>query len=96
MNPGGLVNRLEIALYSTLTSALSGFNHLRAKVRRTNDPDDWLPAEDEALSKDLDEPSNQKKIWLSWETIKTSIMILVLWMVLGFAAGFLIGMIKPW
>ncbi len=96
MNSGALINRLKIAIYSTMTSAMSGFNHLKTKVNRSPDSLDWLPVEGEALTSEMDYPATQKKHWLSWETLKTSVLVLVLWLVLGFAAGFLIGMIKPW
>ncbi len=96
MDPSALINRLGISLYSTLTSVMSGFNHLRMKVNEPPGSLDWLPVEDKASMGKISYQGKLKSLWLSRKTIITFVLVLVVWMVLGFAAGFLIGMIKPW
>jgi hypothetical protein len=38
----------------------------------------------------------ERSLLMSWESIQQALLSLLLWVILGFAAGFLIGMIKPW
>ncbi len=96
MNSNTLVNRIEIGLYSMLISVMGGINRLRGKDRQTPPVSDW-PFLDEEIQPDSDQSATQHKaISISWEAIKVALLALVLWLVLGFAAGFLIGMIKPW
>jgi hypothetical protein len=96
MNSNAFFNRVEILLYSTLISAMSGINKLRTHVQHLfiipiqNSPD--LQANPTQLNNQFQEKSQL----VSWKSIKQAFLTLCLWVILGFAAGFLIGMIKPW
>ena len=96
MNQNALFNRVEIFLYSTLISAMSGINKLRTHVQNLftfpihNSPD--LQADPTQQTIQFQEKSQL----VSWKSIKQAFLTLCLWVILGFAAGFLIGMIKPW
>jgi hypothetical protein len=95
MNANAFLTRCEIAIYSTLTSAMSGINHLRAKFQDVAS----IPAKPSAKTDFgqilLDDQVEKGPFDLSWETVKAVLPLLFLWIVLGFAAGFLIGMLKP-
>jgi hypothetical protein len=95
MNTGGILNRVEIVAYSTLTSILSGINHLRGITGQSaaslNPPAQAVP---EQQAREF--PQVQKfSLSLIWYSIKEFVPPLFLWLVLGFAGGFLIGMVQP-
>jgi hypothetical protein len=95
MNANTFVNRFEIFIYSALISAMSGINHLRASIldvlaiQRQSSPHGETGSIQQI---DLAKP---RSFALSWESFKATLLTLFLWIVLGFAAGFLIGMLSP-
>jgi hypothetical protein len=95
MNANGFFNRLEILLYSSLTSAMSGINDLRARLPHST----AIPAQPlsdvEAEPPQVNLAAIESTFALSWNSIKEALLPLVLWLILGFATGFLIGMISP-
>ena len=95
MNENTIINRFEIFFYSTLISALSGLNHLRAGVQEgTVVQGQKYTQSVTADIQQIDQP-NPGIFARSWESFKAALLLLFLWIVLGFAAGFLIGMLSP-
>ena len=94
MNSNVFFNRIEILLYSTLISTMSGLNHLRAHVQHSAEIPTVTLWDDEVEPTQLDEQSIDRTQNLRWISIKEAIIPLLLWVILGFAAGFLIGMIR--
>ncbi|GEM_PF-1361303 len=96
MNANTLVNRFEILFYTLLISIMSGLNRLRTRVL----PITTMPTEatGETMPGQLliDKPAQPQAYSITWDSIQAIFAPLLLWAVLGFAAGFLIGMIKPW
>jgi hypothetical protein len=94
MKPPTFFNKVEILLYSTFISILSGINRLKAqelpisKTPRQLDP----PYVVDTASVRIQEPGASASI--QSESIQQALLSLVLWIILGLAAGFLIGMIK--
>jgi hypothetical protein len=95
MNANAIFTRFEIFLYSTLTSAMSGINHLRSKVQDVSSITAQPSATTDFGQILLDDELKKGPFALTWETVKAILPPLFLWIVLGFAAGFLIGMLKP-
>jgi hypothetical protein len=95
MNGNAFITRFEIIMYSTLTSVMSGMDHLRAKFQNVA----VLPApptpNSEADQFVLDAQPQRGSFSLTLDSIKIAMFSLFLWIILGFAAGFLIGMLKP-
>jgi hypothetical protein len=95
MNANAIFTRVEIFLYSTLTSAMSGINHLRSKVQDVSSIAAKPSTNSDFGQILLDDELKKGPIALTWETVKAFLTPLFLWIILGFAAGFLIGMLKP-
>src|SRR4030043_2301892 len=96
MNSNTFFNRVEILLYSIVISVMTGLNQLRAQFQHlTSIPIQHSP-NGEAGPTELNDHSRGRSLFVSWETIQQALLSLLLWVILGFAAGFLIGMIKPW
>jgi len=95
MNTPGILNRVEIVVYSALTSVMSKVNHLRGNVGQTISPADQPTqlAEDPAVYDN--QQSHQRSLYMVWNSIQEIVPLLFLWLMLGFAAGFLIGMVQP-
>lgn len=95
MNSNAFINRMEILLYSSLISVMSGINHIRAQIQQSTtmpiQPSSDTEAEPSQLNGDLEVRSLTK----NWNSILEALLSIILWVVLGFAAGFLIGMINP-
>jgi hypothetical protein len=95
MNSNAFFNRIEILLYSTLISAMSGINRLRARLQHAQALPAQPPADFEIETTERADPEKGNSLALTWNSIKEFLVTLLLWIVLGFAAGFLIGMIRP-
>ncbi len=93
MNSSTFVNKLELQVYSTLISIMSGINRLKTPPRPLASYQDQQNSISEA-SLALMQP-HKKTISVSWDVIQQAALSLLLWVILGFAAGFLIGMIRP-
>ncbi len=95
MNSNTFFNRVEILLYSGLISAMSGINHLRAKIQHFSTlPVQYSP--EEAIDPTpVNEQIHPRSLTLNWKSIQQAVVSLIFWVILGFAAGYLIGMIKP-
>jgi hypothetical protein len=95
MNANTLVNRFEILIYSALISAMSGINHLRARILGSSTIQGQSYPHGETGDIHQIALPKSRSIALSWESFKAALLPLILWTVLGFAAGFLIGMLSP-
>ncbi len=95
MNANVFLTRFEIFMYSTLTSAMSGINHLRTKFQDVSTIPTQHSMNGEADQIALNDQPTRGSLSLTWESIKVALLPLCLWIILGFAAGFLIGMLKP-
>jgi hypothetical protein len=96
METNSLVNRVEILFYSLLISVMSGINWLRAQVLPIPTEATQPAGEKVPECAALDEPARSPAHTIGWQSIQAVFAPLLLWAVLGFAAGFLLGMIKPW
>jgi hypothetical protein len=94
MNTGGILNRVEIMTYSILTSLMSGMERLRGLPHSWQSLNPPTPAFESqvVIEKGLVHEHSLSKVW---SLIKDTVPPLFLWLVLGFAAGFLIGMVQP-
>ena len=94
MHPTSFLNKLEILLYSSLINIMSGINQLKTQDQNISKS----PVQpDPEVNIDLLQTYDQlpeRSISISWVSIQQAFLSLLLWMVLGFAAGFLVGMIK--
>jgi hypothetical protein len=93
MNYVKVVNKAEILLYSTLISIMSGINRQKDRASES----------DHAQIEDIEAPSGRVKVigslagksaLITWEAVQQSFLSLLLWIILGLAAGFLIGMLQ--
>jgi hypothetical protein len=94
MNYVKVINKAEILLYSSLISIMSGINRLR-------DPEQDLSADIakeitrvNSIPADEIDPIPAKSAAINWQAVQQTVLGLVLWMTLGLAAGFLMGMLK--
>jgi hypothetical protein len=94
MYTGGILNRVEIMTYSMLTSLMSGMERLRGLPQSWQSLNPPAPASEShaVIEKGLIPEQSLSKVW---SLIKDTVPPLFLWLVLGFAAGFLIGMVQP-
>jgi hypothetical protein len=94
MNSESVVNKVELGFYSTLISILSGINRLIGVEQQISTPvPQPMPFLDDetTMLQSLVRPGT---LTLRWQSFKQGILTLLLWVVLGFAAGFLIGMLQ--
>ncbi|HSB65441.1 MAG TPA: hypothetical protein VLD65_02625 [Anaerolineales bacterium] len=94
MNYIKVINKAEILLYSTLISIMSGIN--RYKEQGQDDPklrQQEITAVYSYQGNVIDLES-EKSVLINWDTIQQTFLSLLLWTVLGLAAGFLIGMLN--
>jgi len=95
MNSNTFLNRAEILFYSTLISAMSGINHIRTQIEHlTTAPIQHSPDGDIDPTL-VNDQYKERSLLMHWKTIQQYLLQLLLWVILGFAAGYLIGMIKP-
>jgi len=96
MNSNTFLNRVEILLYSTLISAMSGINNLRAQIQHLSTiPIQPQPDAEIDIIK-FNDQYHERSLFMRWKLLQQALVPLLLWVILGFAAGYLIGMIKPW
>jgi len=95
LNSNALLDRIEVVFFSILTYCLSGANHIQGNSTRTvkiqQYPSYYEEADPCLVTRDILE----KKHVGIWSSISQAIVSIFIWMILGFAAGFLLGMIKP-
>ena len=94
MNSSHLQNKVGLAVYSTLISIMSRMSQLKG-----NDQQDAVsPVQpvsfDTVEDTPVVSPVPQRTLAISWASVQQTLLSLCLWIVLGFAAGFLIGMLQ--
>ena len=94
MNSTTFINKIEILLYSTLISVMSGINRLKSQDRTISKSPDQPVAEITGDSAQTYALLPERTISTSWTSVQQAFLSLLLWVILGFAAGFLIGMIN--
>ncbi len=94
MSSSTIFNKAEIMLYSTLTSVLSGINHLIYHEQPISPPQEKSSFQGIVDEGHLDLGATKRSFSISWESFQQAFLSLLLWVILGLAAGFLIGMIR--
>ena len=93
MSIASVINKAEIQLYSTLISVMSGINQLKTEdLQLGKSALEELPAVETALAQTYEDLSSEP-VPSIWSSIQQVFLSLLFWTVLGFAAGFLIGML---
>lgn len=95
MNSSSLLNRVKILLYSSLTSVLSGMNRFRTHIQQEVTSSSQDAPDHESVSRPHILQMKGRSITRIWTTVEQILLSLLLWAILGFAAGFLVGMLKP-
>jgi hypothetical protein len=95
MNSNAILDRVEIIFYSTLTSCLSAVNRVRSHIAYPANIPNTLPTDGEKETPLVNEDTPEKTLISSWTYISQALLPLIIWMILGFATGFLLGMVKP-
>jgi ABC-type nitrate/sulfonate/bicarbonate transport system permease component len=95
MNSNTLLNRAEILMYSSLISVMSGINHLKSKILQVPSLPRRQPLDGEAATSQSYRQVLSRSMTEVWKTIEQVLLSLLLWAILGFAAGFLMGMLQP-
>lgn len=94
MNSNSLQNRLEIMVYSSLIYLMSGMNRFKGKVQHlTSLTADQTMGSVVADRQAMDLPAG-RPLAQSWKALEQVLAAMLLWAILGFAAGFLIGMLQ--
>jgi ABC-type nitrate/sulfonate/bicarbonate transport system permease component len=94
MNSNRLLNRAEIMLYSSLISVMSGMNGLKAKVQHLTNLTTRQPLDGAMVNGSALRLSAGKTLEQAWKSLEQVLVAMLLWAILGFAAGFLIGMLQ--
>jgi hypothetical protein len=89
-----LFNKLEIRMYSTLISLMSGIKRFKSIDMLDADVVILPGARAQVEASPVMTEALQKPASLRWQTIQQALLSVLLWTLLGFAAGFLLGMIK--
>jgi hypothetical protein len=90
-----LKNRIEIIYYAFLTACLSGVDRIRElNNTQLKESQNSTTYEDQTpFVNSTEHPENTNLSY--WTNLSQSILPLIMWIILGFAAGFLIGLINP-
>jgi len=87
-------NRLEIVFYSTFTSIISGVNRIRAHFGHfVIDPPQTLSS-NTAVTSPLSDQFPEKTSIKHSNYFSQVLLSVLIWTILGFSAGFLIGMLN--
>jgi hypothetical protein len=91
-NSNAVANRIQIFFYSLLITCMSVF-HKTGMSSKTADISQPIFEQSDTLKTGNEvEPVQTNK---AWEILRLAITSILIWTLLGFAAGFLIGMINP-
>jgi hypothetical protein len=94
MNSNRLLNRAEIMLYSSLISVMSGMNGFKVKVQHLTNLTTRQSMDGARLNGPVLNLSAGKTLEQAWKSLEQVLVAMLLWAILGFAAGFLIGMLQ--
>ncbi len=94
MNSTTFINKLEILLYSTLISVMSGISRFKARDQNFS-KSPVQPITEVSLDRvQTYDQLPERTVPISWSSVQQAFLSLLLWVILGFAAGFLIGMVN--
>jgi ABC-type nitrate/sulfonate/bicarbonate transport system permease component len=93
MNYVKVINKAEILLYSSLISVMSGINQLKNPAQEQPKSISVAPLEVNSVQPDAIALSPQRTAWINWASLQQTLLAVLLWTVLGLAAGFLLGML---
>jgi hypothetical protein len=94
MTSTSFFNKLGIILYSILTSILSGVNRLIGQEQPISQSIDHSDSQVDLDTGVLKEHVTERSVLNNRESLKQAFLSLLLWIILGLATGFLIGMIR--
>ncbi len=94
MNSTSLMDKVELGLYSTLISVLSGVRQLKETRQQVSDAALSPLSNCAGEASPIANQASEMKLSISWDSIQQTLLTTLLWIVLGFAAGFLIGMLR--
>jgi ABC-type nitrate/sulfonate/bicarbonate transport system permease component len=94
MNSSRMLNRVEIMLYSSLISVMSGMNRIKGNVQHLTSLTTGQSVEGAMANGQVGNISTGKTLVQAWKTLEQVLVAMFLWAILGFAAGFLIGMLQ--
>ena len=95
INPKACLDRIEGEFFSVLTSILNKINQIQGYIIPLVNNQKFLINIDETDTYLINGNPIDKKISLLRSSINQTIITIFIWMILGFATGFLVGMIKP-
>jgi hypothetical protein len=95
MNSNTIFTRVEILLLNTAISFMSGLNRIRIYSQMMPTVSIQASPTIKARTPHKKRVSNSKSLSKRWEEIYQALIPLLIWALLGLAAGFLIGLIKP-
>lgn len=95
INSNAIINRVEIIYYSILTTCLSGVERIRdLNKRQIEGSQKPISCEEQATFTNTTDYPQKIKIY-RWLDFNQAIVPFMIWLILGFATGFLIGLINP-
>jgi len=95
LNSNAIFNRIEIIFYATLTACMSGVNRSRVYIAHLVKIPDQVFVDEQVNSAPISNVEPVTNHGTPWTYISQALLPLAIWIVLGFAAGFLIGMLRP-
>jgi len=95
LNSNGYANRIKIAFYSFLISVMGLVKRFQFSPEPLVNPTLEAPTFVEENNSLTNQEISAKPFGNFWTRISQAFISFIIWMVLGFAAGYLIGMIKP-
>ena len=81
-------------MYSSLISMMSGMNRFKGKIQHLTSLADGQPMEREFPNGQAGTFAAGRSLTQAWKTLEQVLVAMFLWAILGFAAGFLIGMLQ--
>jgi hypothetical protein len=95
INSNAVINRIEIIYYSILTACLNGVERIRDLNNRHREGSQ-KPIRYEEQATYINTTDYSQKIKISrWPDFYQAIVPFMIWLILGFATGFFIGLINP-
>ncbi|HEX9091974.1 MAG TPA: hypothetical protein VF831_10815 [Anaerolineales bacterium] len=92
-NSNAYLNRIEIIFYSLLISCMNIVRRVQLISDPIESPSQQSLVEENFSFTNKVLPNQSLDNW--WTRLQQAFITLIIWMVLGFAAGYLIGMIIP-
>ena len=81
-------------MYSSLITMMSGMNRFKGKIQHLTSLNDGQPMESGFPKEQVGNFAAGRSLAQAWKTLEQVLVAMFLWAILGFAAGFLIGMLQ--